>query len=210
MKKIVMISGLVLTSIILSSCIWPKEVDVITNEAPQNDAIVTNKAKEQDPVEQEVIESESVEKNDMDWSTAESEMMKEGEESEMSDNSNEEWTEEELAEMKMMSDDHAIPMKKAWVYANYDSSLLGVTDNTVIFFHAAWCPSCVAADSAITAWALPAGLTVLKADFDTELEMRKKYGVTGQHTFVQVDASGEMITKWSGGNSIDSIVSKLK
>lgn len=94
-------------------------------------------------------------------------------------------------------------------YTAYDSSLVGQNEKTVLFFHAAWCPSCVAADKGITSGTVPQGLTVLKADFDTSTELRKKYGVTSQHTFVQVDADGNMINKWAGGNSVDDILERL-
>lgn len=96
------------------------------------------------------------------------------------------------------------------VYANYDASLVGKTDDTVLFFHAGWCPSCQAADKAITSGNVPEGLSILKTDFDSSTDLRKKYGVTGQHTFVQVDADGELIKKWVGGNSVDDIVSKVQ
>ena len=98
----------------------------------------------------------------------------------------------------------------AGTYANYDSSLVGKNDTTVLAFFAPWCPSCVAADKAITAGSVPDGLSILKADFDSSTDLRKKYGVTGQHTFVQVDANGELVKKWVGGNSIQDIVSKVQ
>lgn len=97
----------------------------------------------------------------------------------------------------------------AGTYAAYDASMVGKTDKTVLFFHAAWCPSCVSADKGISAGEVPEGLTILKADFDSSTDLRKKYGVTSQHTFVQVDAEGNLVNKWSGGNSIDDIIERL-
>jgi predicted HAD superfamily phosphohydrolase YqeG len=35
------------------------------------------------------------------------------------------------------------------IYTDYDSSLVGETEDTVLFFHASWCPSCSAADKGI-------------------------------------------------------------
>jgi len=95
-------------------------------------------------------------------------------------------------------------------YANYDSSLVGQSDNTVLFFHASWCPSCVAADKGINAWEVPENLSILKTDFDSSVELRKKYGVTAQHTFVQVDLSWEMIKKWVWGTSVEDIVERVQ
>ena len=94
-------------------------------------------------------------------------------------------------------------------YAAYSSDMLGKTENTVVFFHANWCPSCRAADAGISAGIVPENLTILKADYDAETELKKKYGVTTQHTFVLVDAQGEMIKKWVGGTSVDDVVGKL-
>lgn len=72
----------------------------------------------------------------------------------------------------------------------------------VIFFAADWCPTCQAADTAFSQQTdqIPAGVTVLKADYDTEDELKTQYGVTSQHTFVQIDENGEMVTTWSGGD----------
>lgn len=94
-------------------------------------------------------------------------------------------------------------------YVAYASDMLGKTENTVVFFHANWCPSCRAADAGISAGSIPENLTILKADYDSETELKKKYGVTTQHTFVLVDAQGEMIKKWVGGTSVEDVVGKL-
>jgi thiol-disulfide isomerase/thioredoxin len=94
-------------------------------------------------------------------------------------------------------------------YAAYSTDMLGKTENTVVFFHANWCPSCRAANSGISSGVVPENLTILKADYDSETELKKKYGVTTQHTFVLVDAQGEMIKKWVGGTSVEDIVGKL-
>jgi len=97
----------------------------------------------------------------------------------------------------------------AWIYANYDASLVGNTENTVLFFHASWCPSCRAADTWISAGEIPLGLTVLKADFDSELDLRKQYGVVAQHTFILLDANWNEVKKWVWGTSIEDITEKL-
>lgn len=77
----------------------------------------------------------------------------------------------------------------------------------VLFFHAAWCPTCKAAerDFLQNMSNLPENLTIIKVDYDSENELKKKYAVTYQHTFVQVDADGQEITRWSGGESRELI-----
>jgi hypothetical protein len=48
---------------------------------------------------------------------------------------------------------------------------------------------------------VPAGLTVVSVDYDSATELRKRYGVTVQHTFVQVDAQGNELAKFTGSTS---------
>ena len=101
-------------------------------------------------------------------------------------------------------------VETAGTYANYDSSLVGQTDTTVLAFFATWCPSCVTADKGISGAEIPDGLTILKADFDSETELRKQYGVTSQHTYVQVDADGNLVKKWVGGTTVEEVVEKVQ
>lgn len=81
----------------------------------------------------------------------------------------------------------------------------------VLFFHATWCPTCKALNAEIMERAneLPEDVTILKTDFDKELELREQYGITIQHTLVQLDANGNEIAKWSGGN-VDTILENLQ
>ena len=74
----------------------------------------------------------------------------------------------------------------------------------VLFFHASWCPNCINADKDITASAdaVPDDVVIFKANYDSEDGLKKKYGITSQHTFVYVDSSGDVIEKWSGGNTL--------
>lgn len=82
-----------------------------------------------------------------------------------------------------------------------DYSMAQLTDNTnIIFFAAAWCPSCQTLDKDITnnLENIPTNLTILKANYDSEQDLRIKYGVTIQHTLVQVDKDGNELNKWNG------------
>lgn len=93
-----------------------------------------------------------------------------------------------------------------------DKIAMAATGDVVIFFHASWCPSCRGLNSDIekNINAIPAGITILKADYDKETELKKKYGVTYQHTLVQVDKDGNMIKKWSGGSKLDNLLSEIQ
>ncbi len=88
-------------------------------------------------------------------------------------------------------------------YAAYSKAAFDAAGSKkrVYFFHAKWCPSCKVADAAFSANPdkIPEGAVVFKTDYDTETELKNKFGITYQHTFVFVDASGNEIKKWNGG-----------
>lgn len=98
-------------------------------------------------------------------------------------------------------------------YQSYSSEKIAFAEegNVVLFFKASWCPSCKALDDNINANIenIPENLLILDADYDTETVLKQKYGVTTQHTLVQIDAEGDMIQKWSGGSTLESIVSQI-
>jgi thiol-disulfide isomerase/thioredoxin len=79
----------------------------------------------------------------------------------------------------------------------------------VLFFNASWCPSCQALHKELLGYSLPAGVAVFSVDYDKFPELKKKYGVTYQHTLVQVDANSGLIKKWSGGD-VAKIISEVK
>lgn len=60
-------------------------------------------------------------------------------------------------------------------------------DKTILFFHAQWCSECRAFDQAIRAGVVPAGVQILKVDYDKRQDLRQKYGVRLQSTFVELD-----------------------
>jgi cytoskeletal protein RodZ len=89
---------------------------------------------------------------------------------------------------------------KAGRYTQYSSAAVssGEYKNTVLFFHAGWCPECRAFDKAIKESTVPAGTQILKVDYDSSTDLRKKYGVTLQSTFVSVSSNGDQRAKWVG------------
>lgn len=120
---------------------------------------------------------------------------------------------EKDGEVMMDKSEEGVVMEKVELtgtYAEYDSSLVGKSESTVLAFFAAWCPSCVAADTSISAADVPDGLSILKVDFDSATDLRQEYGVTSQHTFVQVDAEGNLMKKWVGGTTVDDVVERIQ
>jgi thiol-disulfide isomerase/thioredoxin len=105
-------------------------------------------------------------------------------------------------------------MMKVGSYEEYGADKLAraETGDVVLFFHASWCPSCRGLNTSIESnlKSIPEGVTILKTDYDKETELKKKYGVTYQHTLVQVDKDGNMIKKWSGGGSLDNLLSQIQ
>ena len=56
---------------------------------------------------------------------------------------------------------------------------------------------------------IPEDVIVLKTDYDSQKELKKKYGITYQHTFVLVDDEGNEIKTWNGGG-IEELISNTK
>lgn len=84
--------------------------------------------------------------------------------------------------------------------------------DVVLFFHATWCPSCRALDKAIESERenIPSDLSILKLDYDNSSDLKKKYGVTTQHTLVQIDKDGNLIKRWSGTPSLSALVEQVQ
>ena len=114
----------------------------------------------------------------------------------------------------MTKDDKAM-MTKVGSYENYESSKIAMassTHNVVLFFRASWCSTCISVDKDIKAnlKSIPGNLTILDVNYDNSTELKKKYGVTFQHTFVQVDSQGNLIKKWSGSPTLAALVAEVK
>lgn len=112
----------------------------------------------------------------------------------------------------MEKDDDA--MMSAGSYETYspEKIALASSGDVVLFFRASWCPTCRAVDADIRANLdeIPAGLTILDVNYDDSSELKQKYGVTYQHTFVQVDAQGNQIKKWSGSSTLAELSEQVK
>lgn len=105
-------------------------------------------------------------------------------------------------------------MMKGGQYVAYDTSKLAFAKEgkVVLFFRASWCPSCRALDADIkkNASQIPQNILILDVDYDKYADLKKQYGITSQHTLVQVDAMGNMITKWSGSEGLSDLVKQVQ
>src|SRR3989338_11334857 len=110
-------------------------------------------------------------------------------------------------------------MKDDARYIEYSKTVLdqAVDKRRVLYFYASWCPVCRPADADFkqNSSKIPEDTVVIKVNYndpDTDQEekdLAKKYGITYQHTFVQIDAQGKEIAKWNGGQT-DELLSKIK
>lgn len=104
--------------------------------------------------------------------------------------------------------------KAAGTYEDFTPTAISSAENgdVVLFFNAAWCPDCRATvkDLEANRKKIPDNLTILSVDYDTYTDLKKKYGVTYQHTFVQVDAQGNQLKKWGGSFTLDDIVAQVE
>ena len=116
---------------------------------------------------------------------------------------------EEPAGDAMMKDDSAMMKNEVSGYTTYNASsvsdALAAGKKVVLFFHASWCPSCKAADANLLKETAPTDTVVFKTDYDSNTDLRKKYGVTSQHTFVSLNADGTLKKKMSGANSFSEL-----
>lgn len=131
---------------------------------------------------------------------------------EMTPHSDDSMSDDSMSDDAMEEDAAMAEQAGAFIdYADYEANKAMYDSGTVVlFFNATWCPTCqetvgnLEADPA----AIPAGLTVVSIDYDSSDELKQKYGITTQHTFVQVDASGKEIKKWTGSADAEAIAKK--
>lgn len=82
-------------------------------------------------------------------------------------------------------------------YINYSAEeLSAASGKRILYFHAPWCPQCQELDASIKKGPMPDGVTIIKTDFDSNQELRKKYGVTQQTTLVLIDENGNLVKKY--------------
>lgn len=120
-----------------------------------------------------------------------------------------------MKEDAMTNESAGSTMMSAGTYEPYAPAKIATASashDVVLFFRASWCPTCKAVDADIKARLkdIPAHLTILDVNYDDSADLKKKYGVTYQHTFVQVDAQGNLVKKWSGSPTLAALISEVK
>ncbi len=119
--------------------------------------------------------------------------------------------EKDPSESAMAEDGAAMSKEGAWIdQAAYeaDAAKFHEAGDVVLFFNASWCPTCKATVESLDADGVPAGLTVVSVDYDAANDLRTQYGVTVQHTFVQVDDQGSEVAKFTGAATGEAIAAQ--
>jgi len=195
-KNIGIVIGVVVLAVIVGGI-------YVSNNA-KDDAMMVKEQMEQKAMEEQkmaeekaMMEKEAMEEQDamMKADTMETDSMMKKDETSMMDKSD--------TMMKVGSYETYAPEKVALASATHD---------VVLFFRASWCPTCRALDADIKAnlSKIPESLAILDVNYDNSTALKQKYGVTYQHTFVQVDKDGNLIKKWSGSPTLSALVSEVK
>jgi len=104
-------------------------------------------------------------------------------------------------------------------YIHFSSGVLNENrqKTRVLFFYANWCPTCRPVDQELgnDPNKLPEDVVVIRVNYndtDTDQEekqLAKKYGITYQHTFVEIDSVGNALQIWNGGG-VAEILERLQ
>lgn len=115
-------------------------------------------------------------------------------------------------ENKISWTEENIQTEDLWQYLEYSDSRLksAKEEFKVLFFHANWCPTCTAFEAKVLSEEIPENIKILKVDFDTNSELRKKYNILTQTSFVLVDNDGTLLKRWVWGQNIDDVVEQLQ
>ena len=116
-------------------------------------------------------------------------------------------------------EDKMMDKSSASRYVEYSKAALdqAASQRRVIYFYASWCPICRPADADFKANSskIPQDMTVIRVNYNDpetdqeEKDLAKKYGITYQHTFVQIDSQGKEVAKWNGGKT-DELLANIR
>ena len=162
----------------------------------------------QEPPTATVVETASTSEEDADESDEEST------DEDVSEDGEEEASDENTAtedEVEVQGEQETVePLGTYEAYAT-EKLANAATGDVVLYFHADWCPSCRNTESDLSQKkdTIPSGLTILKVNYDEETALKQKYGVTYQHTFVQVDEEGKKLKQWGGSITLEDIQAEV-
>ncbi len=104
--------------------------------------------------------------------------------------------------------------KRPGEYVPYEAAKLAQASDgkVVLFFCAKWSKTCKMLDNDFktNTTKIPNNFTILYVDYDKSAALKKQYQVPFEDTFVQVDAGGAMINKWSGSEDLAEVIALAK
>lgn len=81
---------------------------------------------------------------------------------------------------------------------------------TILFFHTDRCSSCVRVEKELQRSGIPQWLHIRRVDYDGADDLKYKYNVTTQTTFVAIDQEGELLTRWVGARDVQDILNRIQ
>lgn len=109
----------------------------------------------------------------------------------------------------------AASLAQAFEVKPYSADALAAAEKAgqpvALHFHADWCPTCRAQDKALESMKGEKGLdlTILKVNYDTEKDLKKRFNVRTQSTMVVLKGTKE-VARLAGDTSADGIRGALK
>ncbi len=104
-------------------------------------------------------------------------------------------------------------------YMPYSESAFSASSDKrrVLFFYASWCPTCRPADAEFSEKVsqIPEDVQLIRVNYndpdtdEDEKALAEKYGITYQHTYVQIDSLGKQVAKWNGG-ALNELLANIK
>ena len=81
----------------------------------------------------------------------------------------------------------------------YQEGVIGNGNSAVLFFHAQWCPYCLANEKRLNDWYSSGDypISTYKIDYDTAIELKNQFNVVQQDTFILIDGSGKEVSRVS-------------
>jgi hypothetical protein len=99
-------------------------------------------------------------------------------------------------------------------YEVYESGKIPppVGERVVLFFHAPWSELSRDLDMDIMTNndQIPERVLILKTDYDKRTSLKEKYEVKTEHTLVEINQTGDLVKKWIGGVTLNSIINELR
>ena len=90
-------------------------------------------------------------------------------------------------------------MKGNGIYTAFSPDVIGNGKTSVLFFHSKWCGECRRDEKALKQWQEENGLpvSVYKVDYGSATDLKNRYNVAQQNTYVVIDGKGNAISSVS-------------